>query len=233
MAKFTPACAAASLDAAAQAAPELMPEQFYIDINSVSPGRKRQAAAIIGERAQFVGMAVMAPVHPLLHKTPVLVSGPGAVAVLSVLARCGMEIADVGADAGAATSIKMVRSVMIKGLEALTTECFLAATRAGAAQIIDPRESATEEIAAVYSQYPHIGAVLPAMGYSPTQTAALRATIERSSAEVVVSGTPIDLAALIGTGKPIVRARYEFAELDSPGLWDEVSARLDALGLSR
>ena len=61
----------------------------------------------------------------------------------------------------------------------------------------------------------------------------LRATIERSSAEVVVSGTPIDLAALIGTGKPIVRARYEFAELDSPGLWDEVSARLDALGLSR
>jgi predicted GTPase len=110
---------------------------------------------------------------------------------------------------------------------------FVAATRAGAAQIIDPRESATEEIAAVYSQYPHIGAVLPAMGYSPTQTAALRATIERSSAEVVVSGTPIDLAALIGTGKPIVRARYEFAELDSPGLWDEVSARLDALGLSR
>jgi predicted GTPase len=110
---------------------------------------------------------------------------------------------------------------------------FVAATRAGAAQIIDPRESATEEIAAVYSQYPHIGAVLPAMGYSPTQTAALRATVERSSAEVVVSGTPIDLAALIGTGKPIVRARYEFAELDSPGLWDEVSARLDALGLSR
>jgi predicted GTPase len=99
---------------------------------------------------------------------------------------------------------------------------FVAATRAGAAEIIDPRASAAPEIAAVYAQYPHIGAVLPAVGYSEGQLAALSTTIARSEAEVVVSGTPIDLAALVGNTKPIVRARYEFAELDAPGLWSEV-----------
>jgi predicted GTPase len=103
---------------------------------------------------------------------------------------------------------------------------FVAATRAGAAQIIDPRASAAPEIAAVYAQYPHIGAVLPAMGYSAAQTAAMRATIERSEADVVVSGTPVDLAALVGNAKPMVRARYEFAEMDAPGLWDEVQRLL-------
>ena len=103
---------------------------------------------------------------------------------------------------------------------------FVAATRAGAARIIDPRASAAPEIAAVYAQYPHIGAVLPAMGYSAAQTAALRATIERSEADIVVSGTPVDLAALVGSAKPIVRARYDFAEMDTPGLWEEVRRQL-------
>ncbi|MFM9968040.1 MAG: cyclic 2,3-diphosphoglycerate synthase [Burkholderiales bacterium] len=103
---------------------------------------------------------------------------------------------------------------------------FVAAARSGAAEIVDPRTSAAPEIAAVYAQYPHIGTVLPAMGYSAAQIQALRATIETSRAEVVVSGTPIDLAALLGCVKPVVRVRYEFAEMDAPGLWDEVSRLL-------
>jgi len=123
--------ASSNLEAAEQAAPGLAPNQIYIDINSVSPARKRKAAAIIGDRARFIGMAVMAPVHPLLHKTPVLISGAAAAEALPVLKRCGMDAAEVGTDAGAATSIKMVRSVMIKGLEALTQECFAAARIAG------------------------------------------------------------------------------------------------------
>ncbi len=123
--------ASSNLDAARQAAPGLAPAQFYIDINSVSPGRKREAAAIVGGRARFVGMAVMAPVHPLRHKTPALISGEAASELLPILRRCGMDIEAVGADAGAASAIKMVRSVMIKGLEALTQECFLAARLAG------------------------------------------------------------------------------------------------------
>ena len=92
---------------------------------------------------------------------------------------------------------------------------YLAATHAGAAVIVDPRACAAAEIAAVYARYPHIGPVLPATGYTPAQLEALRQTINASDAEVVVAATPIDLAALIAIDKPVVRARYEFADSDA------------------
>ncbi len=95
---------------------------------------------------------------------------------------------------------------------------YVAATRAHAAMIVNPRDYAAPEIAAVYARYPHIGSVLPAMGYSPTQLKALQQTINAVAADVVVAATPIDLAALIDVNKPVVRARYEFAEVEEPGL---------------
>lgn len=98
---------------------------------------------------------------------------------------------------------------------------YLAASHAGA-DIIDPRPCAAPAIAAVYAQYPHIGPVLPAMGYSGEQLAALRQTIADTDAEVVVSATPIDLAALLELNKPVVRTRYEFSEASAPGLHERV-----------
>ena len=95
---------------------------------------------------------------------------------------------------------------------------YVAATRAQAATIVNPRAYAAPEIAAVYARYPQIGAVLPAMGYSSTQLQALQQTINAVEADVVVAATPIDLAALIKVNKPVVRARYEFAEVGEPGL---------------
>lgn len=95
---------------------------------------------------------------------------------------------------------------------------YVAATQAQAGEIIDPRSVAVEDIAKVYEQYPHIGPVLPAVGYHPSQLQALRDTINAADAEVVVSATPCDLGALIEINKPIVRARYEFAEAGKPGL---------------
>jgi len=92
------------------------------------------------------------------------------------------------------------------------------ATAAGAAEIVDPRLSAVPAIQAVFRAYPHIGMVLPAVGYGPAQLQALSETINASSAAVVVSATPIDLPRLIHTEKRIVRARYEFAEAGEPGL---------------
>jgi predicted GTPase len=94
----------------------------------------------------------------------------------------------------------------------------VAATAAGAAAIVDPRRSAVPEMAAVYTQYPHIGAVLPALGYGPGQLAALQATLERSEADVIVAATPVDLARLVTVSIPIVRARYDFEDVDEPGL---------------
>jgi len=95
---------------------------------------------------------------------------------------------------------------------------FVAARDAGAADIVDPRDAAGGEIAELYRKYPHIGAVLPAVGYSAHQLAALAETIDAADADIVVSATPCDIARLIEIDKPVVRARYEYAELDDPGL---------------
>jgi predicted GTPase len=100
---------------------------------------------------------------------------------------------------------------------------FVAATRAGA-EIVEPRQRAAPEFAAIFAAYPHIGRVLPAMGYGEAQRAALRATIEASDADVVVAGTPIDLAAVLGLTKPVLRVRYELEEVESPGLGDVIDA---------
>ena len=99
---------------------------------------------------------------------------------------------------------------------------YAAALRAGAARLVDPRPYASGSLAAVYAAYPHIGPVLPAMGYSRDQLEALRRTIEDTPADVVVAATPIDLAALLPLNKPVVRARYEYAERGGRGLWEEV-----------
>jgi predicted GTPase len=100
---------------------------------------------------------------------------------------------------------------------------FVAATEAQAKEIIDPRSFAVDEIAEVYRKYPHIGTVLPAVGYHPSQLQALSATINAADADVVVSATPCDLAALIEINKSVVRARYEFGQ---PGLGDLIESFL-------
>jgi predicted GTPase len=108
---------------------------------------------------------------------------------------------------------------------------YVAATRAQPREIVDPRASAHADIAAVYARYPHIGKVLPALGYHPRQLEALRTTINASDAEVVVAATPCDLGALIDIDKPVVRASYEFAEAGEPGLGSLVDAFLEEKGL--
>jgi predicted GTPase len=95
---------------------------------------------------------------------------------------------------------------------------YVAATQAQAAEIIDPRSVAVNEITALYAQYPHIGCVLPAVGYHAVQLAALRETINRADVDVIVSATPCNLDALIEINKPVVRARYEFSEVGEPAL---------------
>ncbi|MGD7035249.1 hypothetical protein [Methylotuvimicrobium buryatense] len=86
------------------------------------------------------------------------------------------------------------------------------------AEIVDPREFASERLNDVYRQYPHIGKVLPAVGYHPSQLKALQQTLNAADIELVVSATPYDLSALIAIDKPIVRARYEFVEDDNAEL---------------
>jgi 3-hydroxyisobutyrate dehydrogenase-like beta-hydroxyacid dehydrogenase len=123
--------AASSVDAARSVASDLIGNPYYLDINSVSPGRKQETAGLLGERARYVDVAVIAAIHPARHRTPLLLSGPHAEGISPLLHEMDMQFSVVGPEVGSAAAIKMIRSVMIKGMEALTLECFLAAARAG------------------------------------------------------------------------------------------------------
>jgi 3-hydroxyisobutyrate dehydrogenase-like beta-hydroxyacid dehydrogenase len=114
---------------AARSAPPLGPEALWLDGSSCSPGTKAKAADQIG--AAYVDMAIMAPVHPALHRTPILLSGPRADLAARRLLALDMRVQVVGDRVGIASTVKMLRSVIIKGMEALTAESFLAARRAG------------------------------------------------------------------------------------------------------
>ena len=118
--------------AAEAAAPHLGQDSFWCDLNSCAPSSKRRAAEIVGAAGgRYVDVAVMSPVHPKANMVPLLISGPHAESIAPLLAGLPMAPRVVAGDVGAASSIKMIRSVMVKGLEALTAECVLAAVAAG------------------------------------------------------------------------------------------------------
>lgn len=117
--------------------PHLRARQVVFDINSVSPDRKRETSLRV-ERAgaRYIDMAVMAPVHPRKHATPVLIAGPDADILLPDLLALGFSASIAAGGPGAATAIKMVRSVFVKGLEAITVETLLAAEASGCLEAI-------------------------------------------------------------------------------------------------
>jgi len=96
----------------------------------------------------------------------------------------------------------------------------LAARAHGAAELVDPRPFAVGSIAETFATYADIGPLLPAMGYGRRQMDDLRATIERSDADVVLIGTPIDLRRLIAFDTPALRVSYRLEELGEPTLVD-------------
>jgi 3-hydroxyisobutyrate dehydrogenase-like beta-hydroxyacid dehydrogenase len=124
--------AASSADVAREAASTLMPGQIFADLNSVSPGRKRANAKLIeGAGGRYVDVAVMAPLPPYGLKVPILLGGEAAADLAARLAPAGMNFEIVADDVGTASAIKMCRSVMIKGIEALVVESLLGARHYG------------------------------------------------------------------------------------------------------
>jgi len=105
---------------------------------------------------------------------------------------------------------------------------WVAAKRHDAAEIVDPRPYAVGSIRDTYAAYPGTGPVLPAMGYGEEQVRELAETIRRTPADLVVIGTPVDLATLVHLDKPSVRVRYELEELGEPSLTDVLDRFLEA-----
>ena len=128
--------AASDEDAARAAAAAIAPGAFFLDLNSVSPGQKQAAAAIInGAGGRYVEAAVMAPFAPKRLASPMLLGGPHAETFLALARDLKMEGAKVfSPDYGKASATKMCRSVMIKGIEALLSESLLTARHYGVEQ---------------------------------------------------------------------------------------------------
>jgi 3-hydroxyisobutyrate dehydrogenase-like beta-hydroxyacid dehydrogenase len=126
--------ASSARDAATSLASGLTAEHLYVDLNSVSPATKQQIAAAIGAGAgRFVEGAIMAPVSGADHRAPILLNGPWASELATAFSPYGMRLEVMDGPTGAAAAVKMCRSIVIKGLEALLLECSLAAGEYGAA----------------------------------------------------------------------------------------------------
>ncbi len=102
----------------------------------------------------------------------------------------------------------------------------IAARRFGAAALVDPRPYLAGSLKETFANYPEIGTVLPAMGYSPQQVADLETTINGTDCDLVLSATPIDLTKLLRIEKPVVRIRYEYRDNGQPDLQTLIRERL-------
>jgi 3-hydroxyisobutyrate dehydrogenase-like beta-hydroxyacid dehydrogenase len=119
-----------ALTAAGQNASYLTSHHIYADLNSVSPGVKQSIAQIIAATgARFAEIAMMAPVPPYNHKVPMLAGGLGAPDFVAKLAPFGISAEILSREVGTAAATKMFRSIIVKGMEALITECVLGASR--------------------------------------------------------------------------------------------------------
>jgi len=101
----------------------------------------------------------------------------------------------------------------------------IAAERLGAEEMVDPRRYAVGSIVKTFENYPHLGAVLPAVGYGKEQIGELEETINATPCDVVLIGTPIDLRRVLHLNKPAVRAKYELQEIGIPTLEDILKQR--------
>ena len=129
------------------------------------------------------------------------------------------------------TSIENKRVVIVEDGPTIThggmaTGAGWVAAKAAGADIVDPRPGLSGSLQQVFEQYPHIGKVLPAMGYAASQIEDLRISIEATDAEVLVDASPADLLRLMTLSVPVARARYTFVQRSGPPLLDLVESRL-------
>jgi 3-hydroxyisobutyrate dehydrogenase-like beta-hydroxyacid dehydrogenase len=124
--------ASQAIAVAREAVPAIRPGTWFLDLNSASPGAKREMSALIDRAGgRFVESAVMTSVPPYGIRVPMLLGGAHAAELRDLLAPLGFAMEVAASEIGVASAIKMCRSVMIKGLEALVTESFTAARAYG------------------------------------------------------------------------------------------------------
>ena len=144
---FSTVTASQALNVAQEASPFLKNRAYFFDLNSCAPSSKQRSCKIIETNGgYYVDVAVMAPVVAKKHLVPLLISGDKASQAIAMLDQLPMNAKVIDGSVGRASSIKMVRSIMVKGLEALTAECTLAAVEAN---VLD------EVFASLSDEHPH------------------------------------------------------------------------------
>ena len=214
-----------SVAAARAAAPHLAAGALFCDGNSTSPGAKLEAAQVIeAAGARYVDLALMAPVRPLLARVPMLAAGPHAAIAAEALGALGLQVRALDGAVGAAAAIKLARSVMVKGLEALTAECLLAAQASG---VLD------EVVASLDASWP--GWDWRAKGDYNLERMMVHG--RRRAAEMRAAA---DMVAELGLGGAMARATADWQDrigeldLDPPSdLSGKFDALLKAQGISR
>jgi 3-hydroxyisobutyrate dehydrogenase-like beta-hydroxyacid dehydrogenase len=186
--------------------------QIFVDLNSISPDAKKRVgeALAAGGPADFVEGAVMARVPPLQHKVPILVAGKAAARAAELMTGCGMVVEAVGDEIGQACAVKMIRSIIVKGVEALLIESLTAAEKAGVRERIvdsisqtfpgiDWRETATYYIGRTQqhgvrrvTEMKEAAATLRSLGLEPVLSTAISETISAAHARFKTSDLPFD-----------------------------------------
>ncbi len=215
--------ASAAADVAANAASHLRGGQIYLDINSVSPETKREIARTLGKSpATFVEAAVMAAVAPQRLKVPMLLGGVNAAPVAEKLKAIGMNVKPISDQIGVASAIKMCRSIMIKGLEAITVESMFTARRYGA------EKQVLESLAATF---PSMGwdAALPDYLISRVAEHGKRRAAEMREAAQAVADAGLEPLTALATAQRqdwLARAIAEFSMAVPEGenfSWQEIA----------
>jgi len=218
-----------------EAGKHLAPGQIFIDLNSISPDAKERVRDALGPNGArlFVEGAVMARVPPLKHKVPILLAGPEAQRAESLLGPCGMDIETVGTEIGQACAVKMIRSVIVKGVEALLLESLTAAEKAGVRERIldsitgtfpgiDWRQTATYYIGRTHqhgarrvTEMKEAATTIESLGLDPVLSRAIAETIRTSHERLKASELPFDseYPALLATlaGMPNSDAKDDVA----------------------
>lgn len=215
-----------TLAVAQEAARFLRPGAVFLDLNSASPGTKQEAAALVdGCGAHYVEAGVMTSVPPYGIRVPMLLGGARAGELAQVLTGWGMDAKPVAESIGVASAIKMCRSVMIKGLEALVIESYTTARQYGVEDHVLP--TLAETFPGI--DWPKQGAYFFSR---VVQHGKRRAEEMRESANTVrEAGFPPLMAAAIADKQQWVAdlaARGVFADIAKDARWQDYADRLVA-----
>jgi len=215
-----------ALDVAQQAAPLLAAGQYLLDFNSVAPETKRAAAQAVASGAgDYLDIAVMAPVPPARLATPLLAGGQHASDVAATLCELGCHARAASERIGDVSAIKMCRSVMIKGLEALTTECLSAAQRYGVEEAVLRSLHASFPSLGWDQQLPHY--LISRVAEHGVRRAEEMGEVVKTLQDVGVSAAMSRATQQVQASLPAQMATHDLRYSDlTPFIWQEALDRL-------